>query len=240
MPKSIHTFIIATAALFTITTLSWEHATHKAYGQARKSKSKRKPRTKTPSVQALDTLARKATDDYLRLLADTAMKYEKAGQLEKSKAMLRTILKLNPTIKGVKEKLKALNEEQLQKNPTEFSFDTNRDRGWRRALVRVFKNRPFRIQVSGAYEFSVSRKIDARGFPHKNPTKGEMVIGIPTGALMGIIASQGKVGKPFLIGEGREITPKEDGLLFLNINAPRDHRCRGKLKIQLSGAVAKP
>ena len=57
------------------------------------------------------------------------------------------------------------------------------------------------------------------------------------GALMGIIISDGKAGKPFLIGESLDFNPKESGVLLLRVNAPPGNKCSGKLKVAISGSV---
>ena len=64
--------------------------------------------------------------------------------------------------------------------------------------------------------------------------------GIPTGALMGLIAAKGNTGKPFLVGNGLELTPKTDGFLFLNVNVPPGAKCSGKIRVRIPGYVAKP
>jgi hypothetical protein len=64
-----------------------------------------------------------------------------------------------------------------------------------------------------------------------------MVPGIPCGAVMGIILANGKPGKPFVIGDGRDFTPKETGTLFLRVNCPGDNKNTGKLKVSISGYV---
>jgi hypothetical protein len=46
-----------------------------------------------------------------------------------------------------------------------------------------------------------------------------------------------KPGKPFLIGEGGDYTPKETGNLFLRVNSPPDSKHIGKLKVAISGYV---
>ena len=74
----------------------------------------------------------------------------------------------------------------------------------------------------------------------------DLVAGVPCGALMGVIiqvgnnGQPGKPGRPFAIGEKREVTPKETGLLFLRVNAPAGNKNSGKLKVLISGYVKTP
>ena len=52
-----------------------------------------------------------------------------------------------------------------------------------------------------------------------------------------MVFTEGKPGDPFLIGGGVEHTPKKSGTLYLRINVPVAAKCRGDLKVQISGAV---
>jgi hypothetical protein len=231
VPRSFRSLVIVGCSLAFVCSSFGLLSPSVSFGQGRKSKTRKSP----SSLRALDSRAQRALDSFLKETAETALQYEKAGQLEKSKVLLRTLLKLKPSLKGVKEKLKELNESQLEMNATDFTVDTGK--GWGPARVRVFKGRPLRINTEGTYKFVTSLKIGPEGFPVKSAIKGDMVLGIPTGAMMGIIASKGKAGKPFLIGLGKEITPKEDGLLFIYVNVPPGHKCSGKIKVEISGSV---
>ena len=42
--------------------------------------------------------------------------------------------------------------------------------------------------------------------------------------------SNDKVGEAFEIGANKEFTPKEDGVLHLNVNLPAGHKSTGKLR----------
>jgi len=69
-----------------------------------------------------------------------------------------------------------------------------------------------------------------------------MAAGVPGGALMGMIvgkdqAGKSKPGKPFKIGSGSVFTPKHDGLLFLRVNLPPGHKCKGKISVTMSGYI---
>ena len=44
-----------------------------------------------------------------------------------------------------------------------------------------------------------------------------------------------KFGEPFEIGTNKEFTPKEDGILHLNVNLPAGHKSSGKLRVHVSG-----
>ena len=48
-----------------------------------------------------------------------------------------------------------------------------------------------------------------------------------------------KIGDPFEIGTNKEFTPKEDGVLLLNVNLPPGHKSTGKLRIRISGHINK-
>ena len=46
-----------------------------------------------------------------------------------------------------------------------------------------------------------------------------------------------KIGEPFEIGASKEFTPKEDGILLLNVNLPSGHKSTGKLRVHVSGHI---
>jgi len=94
-----------------------------------------------------------------------------------------------------------------------------------------------RIKAEGTYKFdSGSGNLTAAGFIEKDPGQ-DLIMGLPCGALVGVIVGEAKSGKPFLVGEGLELTPKETGLLMLRVNAPPGNKNSGKIKVSISGFV---
>ena len=59
----------------------------------------------------------------------------------------------------------------------------------------------------------------------------------PFGALIGVVVTDGKPGDPFAVNAGVEHTSKKGGLLYLRVNVPASARCKGDIKIQVSGGV---
>lgn len=199
-------------------------------GAAQKSKDE------APPVKVLDRQVEQRMQDFFRETAELAREYERAGELQKSKRLLRTLLKLNPKIPGVKEKIKELDETLLSANPVDFELDVGRS-GWGPPRGMVFKGEKIRIQASGRYKFIANATLGPNGFSTKNPQKDDMAAGVPCGALMGAVVTEDKVGKPFAIGASREYTPKKDGLLFLRANLPPDTKSNGRLKVRISGHI---
>lgn len=207
-----------------------------------KRKSTRKSK-KMPSVQAIDSQAQKFQQSFLREAVELSRSYEKAGQLSKSRQMLQLILKVNPDTKGVREKIKQIDEQMLSANELDFEIDTSR--GWGQPVAVVFRDQPFRVQVAGEFRFVTSLTVGPSGFPVAD-TARDMAAGFRCAALIGVVVSpmtagkKIKPGKPFLVGRGGEIVPRENGLLFLKINAPSGHKCAGRLRVRISGNVRKP
>lgn len=202
--------------------------------KAVKSSTKKKAIT---NVQGLDVRAEQAQSTFVKEAEDLAGQYTDAGHHEKAKSILQSALALNPDSEELKQKIKKLDETILTSN--DFEVEVNPSRPWEPANAAVFENRPIRFQVDGSYRFVTNATVGAAGFPDKDAVK-EMVASIPCGALMGVILADGKPGKPFLIGDGRDYTPKESGLLFLRVNSPPDNKNTGKLKVVISGYVKPP
>jgi len=216
-------------------------------GQARKSRAKSgksgKSTRKGASTKAIDVKVQRFQESFVREAATLAKQYEEAGNLVKTRQMLELILKLSPEIKGVRAKIKQLDEEMLSANELEADVDSSL--GWAQPVAAVFKGQPFRIQAVGDYRFVTSLSIGPAGFSVAD-TARDMAAGIRCGALIGVIvpAPEGgkkpKPGKPFLVGNGGTITPRETGLLFLKVNAPVGHKSTGRLRVRMTGSVRKP
>ena len=208
--------------------------------QTKRSKTKRPTGPSVTKLRQLELQEKKAKEDFLRQQVELAKEYESAGLLEKAKALLQTVQKVAPEVKGVKEKLGELEESILSENPNEIELDVSK--GWGDPIARVEKGKKFRIQAEGSYRFSVETEIGPNGFSNSDPIR-EMAKGVPTGALMAIIipindkGKPGKPGTPMTVGESKEISPSETGLLFLAVNAPQGHKSSGTLDIKLSGYV---
>lgn len=209
------------------------------HGQDRKS-----GRTKgadKPSPKVLDARAEQAFDQFIRETAELARQYEEAGQYQKSKQLLESILKLRPQLTGAKKKIQELDEAMLSVNELEFDVDVGH--GWGPPRARVFAEKPLRVKADGSYRFLVNRTVGPEGFPTKEPEKSDMAAQVPCGALMGLIVGKDKsgkpkAGKPFPLGAGGDVTPKQDGLLFVRMNLPPGHQSNGRISVQLSGAVS--
>ncbi len=184
--------------------------------------------------KSIDVRAEEIQESFVREFVDLAKDYEEAGMLEKSKSVLETLMKLNSDLPGVKEKIKTLDEQLLSANDIELDVDVNN--GWGNAIARVSKNQPVRFLVSGSYKFAASYNIDAAGLNKFDPING-LIEGVPVGALAGMIVTQDQKTNIFLIGGGQDVTPKEDGVLFLKINLPQGHKSSGKLKVKISGNI---
>ncbi len=187
------------------------------------------------NTKSLDVKADQIQTSFTREAEDLAGQYYDAGHLDKAKALLQAILAVNPEAPNVQKKLELVNEGLLNSNDIEVEISPAQ--AWKPAGATVLAKGPLRIKAEGTYRFEAGASgISAAGFPERDPGE-DMVSGIPCGALMGIIIAEGKAGKPFLIGESLDFTPKEAGVLLLRVNTPPGNKCTGKLKVTISGSV---
>jgi|GEM_PF-308845 hypothetical protein len=210
--------------------------------------SKKKVTPPSPiQLRQLELARKKTLEEFVTNTVKLSVEYERVGLLEESKKLLQTVQKIEAGAPGLKkqlqDKLDSLENSIMSENPFQFELDTSK--GWGDPIARVQKGKPIRIQSAGNYRFQLQTVVGPKGFPTEDPIK-EMAKGVRCGALMALIVpvdDKGKPGKPsgqIEIGEGREITPKDNGLLFLSINAPLGHKCTGDIDIQLSGYVRPP
>lgn len=231
----------------------------RAVAQTGASKAKSKigtSKSKVADSKELDARAEKTLESFVADSIKLAEDYEKAGKFEEAQEQLRTVGKLKPELPGLKEKIDKLNEALFDTN--DFDMDLDVGDSWK-AQVQVFKGKPVRVEATGTYKITLNGPTDANGLPTKDP-RTDMAAGVRCGALMGIIvptsesgASTGtgsgtnktagrgndrdKVGEPFEIGASKEFTPKDDGILLLNVNLPSGHKSSGKLRVHVSGHI---
>ena len=215
-------------------------------------------KTKSADSKELDSRAEKNFDGFITESIKLADDYEKAGKFEEAQDQLRTVGKLKPELPGLKDKIDKLGEAVFETN--DFDMDLDVADSWKR-MVQVFRGKPVRVETSGNYKLMLSGPTDASGLPTKDP-RTDMASGVRCGALMGIVVptsdsgaatgagagagagagkttgrNNDKVGEPFEIGTSKEFTPREDGLLLLNVNLPASHKSTGKLRVHVSGHI---
>jgi hypothetical protein len=211
-----------------------------------KSKSKKPAKagkTKLANTKSLDLKADQIQASFTKDAEELAGQYYDAGHLDKAKALLESVLAVNPEAPmavnpeapNIQRKLDQVKEGILNSNDVELEVSASQ--GWKATGALVTAKKSLRIKAEGTYRFEVAASgINAAGFPVKDPAE-DMVPGVPCGALAGVIFSDGKPGKPFLVGDLLDLTPAESGMLFLKINAPPANKNSGKIKVAISGNV---
>jgi hypothetical protein len=196
-----------------------------------------------PPTRQLDQQAEQVQSDFLKGLAELANKYEEAGEVDKAREMLTSILKIKPDVESVKRKLKEFDESVFENN--EVSVEVDVSRGWVNSGVAVVKDKPVRFKSEGSYRFIVNETVGPEGFGSQDPTR-DMVQGVPAGGLVAMVApasqSQGRNRnrsdddrEVVFLGADKEWTPKESGILFLKLNVPPNSKCIGKVKTTITG-----
>jgi len=216
-----------------------------AIAQSKSTKSRSSSKSSSArgkTSKTIDVRAEKLEADFLREAAGIARDYEQAGDLEKSKSILQLLIKVGGDLPVVKNKIREIDESLLDSNDFQIELDVRK--GWGTPVGQVQKGKRIRIQVGGRYQFVASQTLGPDGFAGETAVKG-LAQGVPCGALMGMIVSKAEkgkglqTGKPFLVGNGKDFQPKEDGLLFFKVNAPAGHKSSGRIQVKLSGFVRK-
>ncbi|MBI3863373.1 MAG: tetratricopeptide repeat protein [Planctomycetia bacterium] len=239
MSNSRKILTAATLCLLASIAASWAVSVPLAQGQDKGKSPKKttkggkaKPAANTKN---LDIKADQLQSSFTRDAEELANQYAEAGHLEKAKAILESALAVNPQSANVQKRLDQVKETMMSSN--DVVVDVNPSHGWEPSGAMVFENRPLRIKADGSYKFDAGpSSLTAAGFSQKDPSQ-DIVPGIQCGALMGMIVGDGKSGRPFLIGENLEISPKESGMLLLRVNGPAGNKNSGKLKVTVSGYV---
>ena len=203
-----------------------------AMGQS--SRDRRRDST-PPSARALEMRMQKAEEALVSEYKDVALEYYKQDDKEKALQLLGRLRKLAPEMPGLEDQIKSISEEMMQANELELEIDTSKS--WGNAVANVQEGKAFRLLAAGDYKIKYETTVSINGLPAEDDTQHH-VEGIPFGALIGVVVSEGKIGKPFAVKNELEYSPKKSGQLFLRVNVPADVRCTGKIKIRMSGAVA--
>jgi hypothetical protein len=191
-------------------------------------------RRDSPSDKQLELRIEKAEELLVEELSEVALELYRKGSRERSLEVLQKLKRMKSDLPGLQEKIDEIQEELLSDNEMEMEFDVSK--GWGTPLARVTKGKPFRINVKGEYRMTLSATVPLTGLPTKDAAQDHSAEA-PFGALMGVIVTDGKPGKPFPVNESIETTPGKDGELFIRVNVPAAARCMGRLDVKLSGYV---
>ena len=141
---------------------------HVAQAQTGKTSKSKGPAAKKQSVKVLDQRAARLQDDFVKEAKSVARDYILAGELKKSKELLESIRKVDPSVTGLDQQIKKLQEALLEANEMEFDVDVGK--GWDVPRARVSKGKTFRIQATGKYRFVSSGSVGPEGFATENPS----------------------------------------------------------------------
>ncbi len=198
-----------------------------------KERDKTRDRKDEPSEAELAARVSKAEESLLKEYMEVVNEYYKQGDKEAAVQVLQRVSTINPKMEGVRERITAIKEEMLQENGIKSEFDSAK--GWV-AICEVEEGKPFRLALSGEYKMDLNTVIPLTGLSTSDPAKDHVGVA-PFGAVIGVVVTDGKPGDPFPVNASVEHAPKKSGQLFLRVNVPTAAKCKGELKLQVSGAV---
>jgi hypothetical protein len=197
------------------------------------SRDKDRDRKDGPTEQELASRVSKAEEALLKEYMDVVNEYYKKGEKEAAIQVLQRVSTINPKMENVKSRIAEISEELLQENGIKLSIDVSK--GWA-PVCEVEEGKPFRLQAAGEYKLDYTTMVPLTGLATADP-KTDHVASAPFGALIGLIMTDGKPGDPFVVNATLEHTPKQGGNLFLRVNVPATAKCKGDIKLQVSGGV---
>ena len=211
--------------------------------QTKKPKEKEKPKKEPNAVQVrtLETQAEKAKTEYVTGLLAVAKGFEEQGLPDRTKETLQAILEVVPDFEAAREKLKEIDEKAFNENTFETEVDATK--GWVNSGIAVMKDKPMRLEADGTLRVILNETVDPDGLPSGDPLLHQ-VVGIPTGALMGVVRDPRNATKndkinPFTVGKDMEFSPKAEGILFFKLNLPANTVSKGKYRVKISGNFQK-
>jgi len=199
------------------------------------AQSREKGASKKDSVsgQELESRVTKAETALLREYMDVVNEYYKQGDKEAAVQVLQRVSAINPKMDGVNERISSISEELLQENGLKFELDVSKS--WV-PVCDVTEGKPIRLVAAGEYKLDLNSVVPVAGLSTADPAK-DHVAAAPFGALIGLVVTDGKPGDPFVVNASGDHSPKKSGQLFLRVNVPATAKCKGELKLQLSGGI---
>lgn len=198
-----------------------------------KDRDKNKDRNAGATETELAARLTKAEELLLKEYKEVVNEHYKQGRKENAINVLQRMMAINPKMEGVEDQIKLINEELLQENGIKMEMDVSK--GWV-PICEVEEGKAFRIAVVGDYKLDLTTPVPLTGLSTSDPAKDHVAVA-PFGALIGLVMTDGKPGEPFAVNAGLEQKPKKGGQLFLRVNVPVVAKCKGDLKLQVSGAV---
>ena len=183
-------------------------------------------------TRAIDVRSNKAIQAFVVETMELAIEYETNGDIEKARQLYQQIYRLDKRQNQLPAKIKFLENSLLNKNQVVRKLNTSL--GWT-AIGSVYAERSFKIFTAGTFTMTPSGEFTASGMPKGDVKKNGMDTEMPLGALIAVYFRDKKPSKPFLVGEGKLITPEKDGVLYLKINAPPGMKCQGIINVGTSG-----
>jgi len=219
---------VATVVVFLVVLLSLSSGI--AVAQSREKGSSKKDAV---SGQELESRVTKAEESLLREYMEVVNEYYKQGDKEAAVQVLQRVAAINPKMDGVKERINSISEEMLQENGLKVDLDVSKS--WV-AVCEVTEGKAIRIVAAGEYKMDLTSVVSVAGLSTADPAK-DHVATAPFGSLIGLVVTDGKPGDPFVVNASGDHSPKKSGQLFLRVNVPATARCKGELKLQISGSV---
>ena len=198
-----------------------------------KTRDTKKGKDSAVSAQQLEARISKAEEQLLEEYLTVANEYYKQGEREQSIVVLERIAQINPKMEGIRQRIQGIREELIQENGLKVEFDTAKQ--WL-AIAEVEEGKPFRLIATGEYKLDFTAPVSLTGLSTSDPAKDHLA-NAPFGALVGMVFTENKPGDPFLISGAVEHSPKKSGTLYLRVNVPAAAKCKGDLKVQISGSI---
>lgn len=206
--------------------------TSTASGQS-KSSDRDKTRREEPTGQELATRLTKAEESLLKEYLDVADTFYRQGDRDSAIDVLQKVMHIAPKRADIQQRMDSIREEMMQENGLRTELDVSKS--WL-PVCEVEEGKPFRLTATGDYKLDYTTTVPVTGLSTANP-QTDHIAAAPFGALIGVILTDGKPGEPFAVNATLEHKPKKGGQLYLRVNVPAAAKCKGELKLQLSGGV---
>jgi hypothetical protein len=241
MRRALNVSICSFAVLLSLVTISYaqpgirnmqkqQQEIQREREKAAKEKDKEKSDEKRPPVPT-DPKLLGIMKDFADKTMKLAQDYEKGNDLDKARICYEELLHMVPEYDPAKLALQKIREIEASAKKKTLEVFANKD--WQDTGITVVPGKPITIMSKGEWTFTITYTIGAEGIAIPENLKD-----FNLGALIGVIDEGTGISKdlkPFEVANGKTMTFKKPGRLFLRIYDSEVKDNSGKLNVDIHG-----
>lgn len=162
-----------------------------------------------------------------------ALNYQQANDLDRARAVLAEILKLDPQHARARELMDDIRTREERADRRQLDVLANGE--WQDTGITVIPGKPLAIEARGTWTFRMQHTVGPEGMEIPEELRD-----FHLGSLVGIILGEKpEEAKPFYVGASLAMVPEEAGRLLLRMYDADPSNNTGRLQVEIRGTFAR-